>query len=121
MKRIDKNNKIFESEEFLKDKYKFNLISLITLGEDSLLISDEENYILARGYEGYPTWIWSRDGISGDKVLEIIEALNLYLTDNVKDKFTCKKELYNHFLKQNLKILNKEDYFEMGFLCCNQV
>ena len=121
MKRIDKNNKIFKSEEFLKDKYKFNLISLIISGEDALIISDEENYVFARGMIGFPTWIWSRDNISRDKILEIIEVLNLYLTNFEKDKFTCKKELYDVFLEENLGILNKNDYFEMGFLCCEHV
>ncbi|MBQ2873267.1 MAG: hypothetical protein IJE89_04650 [Bacilli bacterium] len=120
MKKIDKFNKIFGTEEFIKDKYKFNLISLIVESDEALLISDEENYVLARSAVGLPTWIWTKDGISREKVLQIIEALNLYLTDNEKDKFTCKKELYDYFLQENLDVLNKDDYFEMGFLCCDQ-
>lgn len=117
---IDKNSKVFELEEFQKDKYKFNLIYLMLESDTAFFISDEESYIVGRGTVGYPTWIWTKDGITRDKVLEVEEVLKQYLTDNDKDKFTCKKELYNYFLEDNLEFLNKEDYFEMGFLYCRE-
>ena len=118
MKQVDKNSKVFELSEFQKDKYKFNLIYLMLESDTALFISDEENYLIGRSVPGYPTWIWTKDNIEKDKVLEIEEQLKQYLTDNDKDKFTCKKELYNCFLEDNLEYLNKEDYFEMGFLIC---
>lgn len=118
MKQIDKDSKAFMLNEFQKDKYKFSLIFQMLESETALFMSDEVSYIIGRGTLGYPTWIWTKDGISLDKVDEIKELLKLYLTDNEKDKFTCKKELYDYFIKDNLEFLNKEDYFEMGFLDC---
>ena len=44
----------------------------------------------------------------------------MYLTDSDKDKFTCKKELYDLLVKRNFANLNLDDYFEMGFLICHQ-
>lgn len=49
MKMIDKNNRIFSSEEFQKDKYKFNLILQNLNSENLELYSDEENCIVCRG------------------------------------------------------------------------
>lgn len=121
MKYIDKDSKVFELDEFQKDRYKFDLIFKMLQSDTALFISDEENYIIGRGTLGYPTWVWTRDKISKDKVLEIEELLKKYLTDSEKDKFTCKKELYNYFLEDSLEYLNKEDYFEMGTLCCKNV
>lgn len=121
MKYIGKNSKVFDTEEFQKDKYKFDLIFRMLEGERPVFISDEDSYIIGRGTLGYPTWIWTKDGISRDKVYIIEKLLDRYLTDDDKDKFTCKKELYDYFLEDGLDILNKEDYFEMGTLCCHEV
>lgn len=120
MKKIDKNSKVFELPEFQKDKYKFNLIYLMLESDTALFISDEENYIIGRGTIGYPTWIWTKDNLSKEKVQEIEENLKLYLTDEEKNQFTCKKELYDYLVENNYKYLNQEDYFEMGFLYCKE-
>ena len=44
----------------------------------------------------------------------------MYLTDLPKDKFTCKKELYDILVERKFPYLNKDDYFEMGFLICHK-
>lgn len=36
-KKIERDNKIFNSEEFLKDKYKFNIVTKILTGDEVLL------------------------------------------------------------------------------------
>ena len=121
-KKIERDNKIFNSEEFLKDKYKFNIVTKILTGDEVLLYSDEENYFFARNREGKPTWIWTKDNLKDKKILEeIIDVMSLYLTDLKYDQFTCKKELYDYLLQNNYQKLNKEDYFELGFLICNGV
>lgn len=120
MKKIGKNNKIFKTKDYKNDSYMFYLIEKNFPSPDLMLYSDEENYVVCRGAIGVPTWIWTKDNIDKDKVLEIEKVMNLYLTDNKKDNFTCKKELYN-YLKDSYSPLNKEDYFEMGFLICNKV
>ena len=119
MKKIDKYSKVFEMEEFKKDKYKFNLIFKMLESDTALFYSDLDSYIIGRGTLGYPTWVWTKDLISYDKVLEIEKLMELYLTDNEKDKFTCKKELYDYLVKDNYEFLNLEDYFEMGYLDCS--
>ena len=119
-KRIDGNNKIFNSEEFQKDKYKFNIILKNLPSPELELYSDEENYIICRGSKKWPTWIWTKDNFDKTKFSEIEELINMYLTDNERDKFTCKKELYELLLQENYPNLNKDDYFEMGFLICHK-
>lgn len=54
MKQIDVNNKIFFSEEFQKDKYKFYFITQNLKSESVVLYSDEENYVICRGAVGLP-------------------------------------------------------------------
>ena len=43
-----------------------------------------------------------------------------YLTGNEKDKFTCKKELYDVLISRGFRYINRDDYFEMGFLICHK-
>ncbi len=120
MKKIDVNNKIFYSKEFQKDKYKFFLITQNLKCESVVLYSDEENYVICRGKIGWPTWIWTKDNFDITKLEEIRQAIELYLTDSDKDKFTCKKELYDLLVNSGFDKLNLEDYFEMGTLYCRQ-
>lgn len=119
MKMVDKNNRIFSSEEFQKDKYKFNLILQNLNSENLELYSDEENYIVCRGSKEWPTWIWTKDNITFDVVKKIESVIDLYLTDKEKDKFTCKKYLYDQLKDDGYDKLNLDDYFEMDFLICN--
>ena len=119
-KKIEKDNKIFRSEEFMKDKYKFNLIFKNLPSPDLELYSDEENYMICRGSKNLPTWIWSSDNFNKSKIREIEELIKMYLTDNERDKFTCKKELYDLLVERNFINLNTDDYFEMGFLICHK-
>ena len=121
MKRIGNDNKIFSSPEFEKDKYKFNIIFKNFPSPDLELHSDEENYIFCRGNRALPTWIWTRDNFDKSKIEEIESLITLYLTDAPKNKFTCKKELYDLLIQRNFSELNREDYFEMGFLMCKEV
>ena len=121
MKKIEPSNKIFLSEDFEKDKYKFHLILKNLPSPNLELYSDEENYIVCRGGKEWPTWIWTKDGIEESKMEEIEKLIEMYLTDKGKDKFTCKKEVYDMLVKRNFENLNLEDYFEMGFLICNAV
>ena len=119
-KKINPNSKIFESKEFQKDKYKFNIILKNLPSSELELYSDEDNYIICRGSKKWPTWIWTKDNFDKTKINELEELIKLYLTDNDRDKFTCKKELYDLLLERNFCNLNKDDYFEMGFLICHK-
>ena len=118
IKKIKPDNKIFNSKDFQKDKYKFFLI-LQNLDSKSLeLYSDEENYILCRGSIKWPTWIWTKDNIDVSLLAEIEEAIELYRLD-VDTRFTCKKELYDLLKNNNYESLG-DYYFEMGYLVCEK-
>ena len=117
-KVIKPDNKIFESADFQRDKYKFNLIFKNLSSPELELYSDEENYIICRGSKNWPTWIWTKDNFDKSKIDEIEELINMYLTDKEKDKFTSKKELYDLLIERDFVNVNKDDYFEMGFLVC---
>ena len=119
-KEIKSDNDIFNSNEFQNDKYKFNIIIKNLSSLELELYSDEENYIICRGAKKYPTWIWTKDNFDKSIIEEIEELIEKYLTDNEKDKFTCKKELYDFLLNRNFKYINRDDYFEIGFLICHQ-
>ena len=121
MSRVNVNSKVFKTEAYLKDQYKFSLVKQNLASAEVLLYSDDENYLLCRGNEKYPTWVWTKDHLSKDKYLEVMESMKYYLTNREKDKFTCKKEFYDFLVQENYTYLNLEDYFEMGFLRCYQV
>ena len=110
-----RKEELSQVEPFQKEKEKFYLLSVIATGEDPLLYSDNENYIVGRSEVGYPTWIWTIDNLKPEKVEEIKEVLENYLVEG-ENKFTCKKELYDLLSKE----YDTKDYFEMGFLSCKE-
>lgn len=120
MKRITIDDKIFSTKEFLADRTMFYMFYKNFSSDSLMLYSDSENYIVCRGKVGLPTWIWTKDNFDKAKISEIEELIKMYLTDNEKDKFTCKKELYDLLVQRDFSNLNKDDYFEMGFLICHQ-
>lgn len=120
MKRIDKNSLVFKLPEFIQDQYKFNIIFKNLDSPTLELYSDEENYIICRGSTKWPTWIWTKDNFDISKIDEIEKLIRLYLTEEEKTKFTCKKELYDLLVERGFSELNLDDYFEMGFLICRE-
>lgn len=117
-KKIDKDNKIFKSNEFIKDKYKFFIVLQILERNTPIIYSDEENYFLIRSDNNHPVWIWTKDNINKYLIKEIEEAMQLCLVNETKDQFTCKKEFYDLLIEEKFNIINKKDYFEMGILHC---
>lgn len=110
-------NKFLQNSKFNQDKYEFHLFYKM-IGKDSLFLSDNETYCLGRGKEEFPTWVWTEDNLSLEKVKEVERLLKLYYLVLDENKLTCKKELYEH-LKKDLTGL--KDYFEMGFLLCQKL
>ena len=102
-------------EHFQLEKEKFYVLSLIATGENPLIVSDLNNYVIARSEVGLPTWIWTRDDISEEKIKELEEQLEQYYEPG-ENKFTSKKEVYD-FLKQKHDLYNE---LEMGFLSCKE-
>ena len=97
--KVDEHSKLFVNKDFLKDKEKFSLVYKMLKSKEKLFLSDEENYLLAKGTVGYPTWVWTKDNLDEDKLLEVLNLLKEnYLTEE-ENKFTCKKEVYEYFKK----------------------
>ncbi|MBR3210313.1 MAG: GNAT family N-acetyltransferase [Bacilli bacterium] len=102
-------------ESFQNEKDMFYIISLISKGEDPQLISDLNNYVIARSDVGYPIWIWTKEDLSKEKEKEILSELNVFF-EKGENKFTSKKEIYD-LLKKKYETLNE---LEMGFLSCEE-
>jgi len=120
MNQIDKNSCVFSLPEFIKDQYKFNLIFKNLDSPNLELYSDEQNYIICRGDIKWPTWIWTKDDFDVNRIDEIEKLIRIYLTDEEKTRFTCKKELYDLLVQRDFEELNLNDYFELGFLMCKE-
>ena len=120
MKIIDINNKVFKSEEYLKDKYLFDVFEKKIIDENAKIMSDEENYVITNESEERAPWIRTKDNIDKSTLKEIEEVIKIYL---VKDKmtFTCKKELYDNLLEDNFELIDRADYFELGFMLCEKL
>lgn len=119
MKEIPWDHKIFKSEAFLEDQNKFSLILQNLSSPDLELYSDEESYIFCRGNRQWPVWIWTKDNFDGEKIGEIKTGIFRYLIEGQRVKFTCKKEIYA-LLAESFDKICPEDYFEMGFLLCQE-
>ena len=117
-KRISKDSKIFSSNEFLKDRYKYYIALKIISSPDSNIYSDENNYIVLQSNNDTPIWIWTRDNIDETYINEIFECINKYF--NSESKITCKQEFYNLLLSNKIIPIDKENYFEMGSLYCEK-
>ena len=119
-KIIEVNNKIFESEEFQKDKYLFNILMKKVNAPTARIMSDENNYIITNESMDTAPWIWTKDNFDKSILIEIKELIKKYL---VKDQmtFTCKKELYELLLHDNFELIHSQTPFELGFMKCEKL
>lgn len=104
MKLIYSDNKIFSSDEFQKDKYKFSLVGHnLGIGETTIY-SDEESYIFVLGKNHKPIWLWTIDNISNGKVFEIKECIEFFCNSGLTS-FACKESLYSQlgYIYDNLQ------------------
>lgn len=120
MKTIDKNNEIFKSEEYTKDKYLFSVFETKINDENARIISDGENYVITNESEDRWPRIRTKDNFDRSKLNEIEESIRLYL---VKDKttLTSKKELYYALVENNFEWIDRSDYFELWFMKCERL
>ncbi len=120
MKTIDKNNRIFQSNEYKKDKYLFSVFETKINDENARIISDGENYVITNESEDRWPRIRTKDNFDRSKLNEIEESIRLYL---VKDKttLTSKKELYDALVENNFEWIDRSDYFELWFMKCERL
>lgn len=112
-----KESSYFQIKEFQEEKDMFYLLLLISHSDEKLIFSDKKNYIIARSNPGLPVWIWSKDNLSQELIMEIEKIIKEHYLHDEITPFTCKKELYEA-LEKNFEC---SDYFEMGFLSCLKV
>lgn len=93
MREISVDNAFFKNEEFEKDKYKFSLIGHNLGICETTIYSDEESYIFVLGKSHKPIWLWTKDNISLEKILEIKQNLE-YFKVNGLTSFACKEKFY---------------------------
>ena len=120
MKTIDKNNDVFKSDEYVKDKYLFFILEKKINHENAKIMSDEKNYVITNESPETNPWIWTKDNFDKSKLKELEELIEQYL---VKEKmtFTCKKELYQALLDDNFDLIDKSEYFELWFMKCEKL
>lgn len=120
MKIINKNNTIFSSDEFIKDKYLFAVFQKKINHENAKIMSDEENYVITNESDDRAPWIRTKDNFDLSKLKDIEDLIKIYLVKG-KMTFTCKKELYDKLLEDNFELIDKSDYFELGFMKCEKL
>lgn len=103
-------------EDYINDKGLFYLLELICTNPNSLIKTDNKTYLMGRSDLKYPTWIWTKDNLSDEEFNKVVGEVKEYIIED-KTKFTCKKELYDKLSK----VFETEDYFEMGYLECNEL
>jgi len=100
------------------EQAKFALLYQIVNAECKIE-TDNINYFMAQTKLGYPVWVWTKKNISKNKIKEIQDKMNSFITDGHKVKFTCKKEIYDALRNEKFKYLTDE-YFEMGSYYCKK-
>ena len=110
--KINKKS-VRQLDDFLLEKDKYYLLLFITSLGFSFLYSDLESYLMGRIDNKLPIWIWCRDNLSDEKLLELYSDLDNLLVSG-KNEITCSKYLYNKLIDR----YNISDYFEVGYLTC---
>ena len=117
--KIERNSKIFESPAYKKDENRFYNIKVNFPSEELRLYSDEESYVIARGSEKYPTWIWTADDITTEQMAKAAKTLATEFLSLERNKMTAKRAFYEYLVANKFPYLNTGDYFEMGTLECH--
>lgn len=120
MERINKNNRIFQSNEYKKDKYLFSVFETKINDENARIMSDGENYVITNESEDRWPRIRTKDNFDRSKLNEIEESIRLYLAKD-KTTLTSKKELYNALVEDNFEWIDRSDYFELWFMKCERL
>ncbi len=108
---------VFKSEDYLKDKEKFFFVDSNKSLDTAVVRTDDECYVAVQGNVNLPVWVWTKESLSLDKLKELRDVLTKYLGADSAD-FTSRKEVYEYLLNTGYPYLDKDSYFELGFLSC---
>ena len=110
---------VYESKEYLNDKGKFFFVDGNRKLESSKTRTDNQYYVAVQGNENLPVWVWTKENLSLEKLKEVKEVLTSYLVNESLD-VTTRKDVYEYLLNTNYEYLDKDSYFELGFLSCKK-
>ena len=113
-------NNLLEKQEYLDDKLKFLYVDLNRKLKNAQVYTDDSTYAVVQGTPEVPVWVWTLDGLSKDKLLEVKDALTKLLVSD-KLEVTSRESVYNYLVENNYEYLDRDSYFELGFLDCNEV
>ena len=91
----ERDQKILE-----KDKFTFIVLKRIINGENELLLTDHERFILCFSGEDNPVWIWLPDDSSEDEKSRAYEIAKENLLVDGKHTFNLKYDLAEYFIKR---------------------
>lgn len=111
---------VFETTDYQSDKYKFYFVEKNRFLDNAYVMTDNENYAAVQGNLDMPLWVWTKEGLSLDKLRELSEVLNKFLV-NDKLQVTTRKEVYDYLKSTKYKYLDCDSYFEMGYLECSNL
>lgn len=110
---------LLNKKEYLNDKLKFSFVDQNRRLETALVYSDDETYSVVQGCVDLPVWVWTLENLSLEKLKEVKESLHKLLNDELR--VTSRKEVYDYLLNSGYSYLDKDSYFEMGFLECKNL
>ena len=110
-------NNLLNKEEYVNDKLRFWFVDQNRKLDTAYVNSDDETYAVVQGKDGLPVWAWTLENLSLDKLKEVKDALTKFV-DRENVNVTSREELYNYLVSTNYEYLDKDSYFELGFLEC---
>ncbi len=96
----------FDEALLKKDRYTFSVLQRILKMNCQLTITDDETFIICLSAKGYPVWVWTVDGISGEKLAEVFK-ITMQEFPPEEFHYNIKYEAAEYFMAQasDLKLL----------------
>lgn len=109
---------LLNRKEYLNDKLKFSYVDQNRRLDTAIVYSDDETYSVVQGNVDVPVWVWTLENLSLDKLKEVKFALTKLLNEELH--VTSRKEVFEYLLNSKYLYLDKDSYFELGFLECKK-
>ncbi len=108
-------SEIFNNENFIKDKYKFSLVSHNLDYSEHEILSDGSSYAIVIGKPNKEIWIWTDDNIKPEKYQEMFNHLT-DITEINDYSFVCTPEVYD-YLKYDTSFPLNEPFVYDNYIC----
>lgn len=88
---FDKTENVLNSNPFISEEVRFNLLHLICDGNSSLLLRREDNRaIIAQSGPNFPVWVWTDDNLTQQEHNELAEDFYKLFSDRIKLSLVAK-------------------------------